>query len=91
MQVVKENQILQKGDRTIDVDNEYATLVDANIFAGDQIIVRDSEIHENRDIAGMLFYTSTRLTFPYVYRNCHISILQMSFVKRYSSDSISRC
>ena len=59
MQVVKENQILQKGDRTIDVDNEYATLVDVNIFAGDQIIVRDSEIHENRDIAGMLFDTST--------------------------------
>ncbi|KAG4931153.1 hypothetical protein AAZX31_17G188900 [Glycine max] len=52
--VVKENQILQKGDRTIDLDNEYATLVDVNIFAGDQIIVRDSEIHENRDIADEL-------------------------------------
>lgn len=54
-QVVKENQILQKGDRTIDNENEYATLADVNIFAGDQIIVRDSEIHENRDIAGKLF------------------------------------
>ncbi|XP_047161205.1 ubiquitin carboxyl-terminal hydrolase 26-like isoform X2 [Vigna umbellata] len=49
--VVKENQILQKGDRRIDVDNEKTTLVDVNIFAGDQIIVRDSHIHENRDIA----------------------------------------
>lgn len=54
-QVVKENQILHKGDRIIDSDNEDATLVDVNIFAGDQIIVRDSEIHENRDIAGKLF------------------------------------
>lgn len=54
-QVVKENQILHKGDRIIDSDNEYATLADVNIFAGDQIIVRDSEIHENRDIAGKLF------------------------------------
>ncbi|XP_061364323.1 ubiquitin carboxyl-terminal hydrolase 26-like [Gastrolobium bilobum] len=52
--VVKENQILQKGDRTIDIDDECATLVDVNIFAGDQIIVRDSEIHENRDIADEL-------------------------------------
>lgn len=54
-QVVKENQILHKGDRIIDIDDEGATLADANIFAGDQIIVRDSEIHENRDIAGKLF------------------------------------
>ncbi|KAL2336663.1 hypothetical protein Fmac_011109 [Flemingia macrophylla] len=52
--VVKENQILQKGDRTIDVDDERTTLVDVNIFAGDQIIVRDSKIHENRDIADEL-------------------------------------
>jgi hypothetical protein len=54
-QVVKENQILQKGDITIDHIDENTTLVDVNIFAGDQIIVRDSEIHENRDIAGKLF------------------------------------
>ena len=54
-QVVKENQILHKGDRIIDSDNEFATLADVNIFAGDQVIVRDSEIHENRDIAGKLF------------------------------------
>lgn len=53
-QVVKENQILHKADRIIDIDDESATLADANIFAGDQIIVRDSEIHENRDIAGKL-------------------------------------
>ncbi|RDX67238.1 Ubiquitin carboxyl-terminal hydrolase 26 [Mucuna pruriens] len=52
--VVKENQILHKGDRIIDTDNECATLADVNIFAGDQIIVRDSEIHENRDIADEL-------------------------------------
>ncbi|XP_061346199.1 ubiquitin carboxyl-terminal hydrolase 26-like isoform X1 [Gastrolobium bilobum] len=52
--VVKENQILQKGDRTIDIDDECTTLADVNIFAGDQIIVRDSEIHENRDIADEL-------------------------------------
>lgn len=54
-QVVKENQILHKGDRIIDMDDECATLADANIFARDQIIVRDSEIHENRDIAGKQF------------------------------------
>ena len=58
-QVVKENQILQKGDTTIDIDDECATLADVNIFAGDQIIVRDSEIHENRDIAGKLFDTGS--------------------------------
>ncbi|KAI4316238.1 hypothetical protein L6164_024237 [Bauhinia variegata] len=49
--VVKENQILQKGDKTIEIDDDNAVLADLNIFAGDQIIVRDSEIHENRDIA----------------------------------------
>jgi len=37
------------------MDDECATLADANIFARDQIIVRDSEIHENRDIAGKQF------------------------------------
>lgn len=58
-QVVKENQILQKGDQTIDIDDECTTLVDVNIFAGDQVIVRDSEIHENRDIAGKPFGTDT--------------------------------
>ncbi|KAL5190121.1 Ubiquitin carboxyl-terminal hydrolase 26 [Glycine soja] len=52
--VVKENQILHKGDRIIVGDDECATLADVNIFAGDQIIVRDSEIHENRDIADEL-------------------------------------
>ncbi|KAK8465514.1 hypothetical protein PHAVU_009G100000 [Phaseolus vulgaris] len=52
--VVKENQILHKGDRIIDSDNECVTLADVNIFAGNQIIVRDSEIHENRDIADEL-------------------------------------
>ncbi|QCD99600.1 ubiquitin carboxyl-terminal hydrolase 48 [Vigna unguiculata] len=59
LKVVKENQILQKGDRRIDVDNEHMTLADVNILAGDQIIVRDSQIHENRDIAGMLFDTAS--------------------------------
>ncbi|XP_045805933.1 ubiquitin carboxyl-terminal hydrolase 26-like isoform X1 [Trifolium pratense] len=52
--VVIENQILQKGDITIDNNDENTTLVDVNIFAGDQIILRDSEIHENRDIADEL-------------------------------------
>ncbi|CAJ1973795.1 unnamed protein product [Sphenostylis stenocarpa] len=59
--VVKENQILHKGDRIIDSDNECATLADLNIFAGDQIIVRDSEIHENRDIADELCDDKTDL------------------------------
>jgi len=67
LQVVKENQILQKGDRRIDVDNECTTLADVNIFAGDQIIVRDSQIHENRDIAGMLYGTGTLLSLSYIY------------------------
>ncbi|PNY14673.1 ubiquitin carboxyl-terminal hydrolase 26-like protein [Trifolium pratense] len=52
--VVIENQILQKGDITIDNNDENTTLVDVDIFAGDQIILRDSEIHENRDIADEL-------------------------------------
>jgi len=67
LQVVKENQILQKGDRRIDVDNECTTLADVNIFAGDQIIVRDSQIHENRNIAGMLYGTGTLLSLSYIY------------------------
>lgn len=50
MQVVKENQILRKGTRII--DSECATLADLNIFPGDKLWVTDSEIHENRDIAG---------------------------------------
>lgn len=52
MQVVKENQILHKGTRTI--DSECATLADLNIFPGDKLWVTDSEVHENRDIAGNL-------------------------------------
>jgi len=55
--VIKENQILYKGDKIIDSSNEYVTLIDVNIFVGDQIIVRDSEIHKNRDIAGKLFFS----------------------------------
>lgn len=50
LQVVKENQILHKGSRTI--DGESATLADMDIFPGDTVWVTDSEIHENRDIAG---------------------------------------
>lgn len=50
MQVVKENQVLHKGTRII--DDEVATLADMNIFPGDKLWVNDSEIHENRDIAG---------------------------------------
>ncbi|PPD77411.1 hypothetical protein GOBAR_DD25652 [Gossypium barbadense] len=47
--VVKENQILHKGSRVI--DQETATLADMNIFPGDRLWVKDSEIHEDRDIA----------------------------------------
>lgn len=50
MQVVKENQVLHKGSRIIDV--ESACLADLEIFPGDVLWVTDSEIHENRDIAG---------------------------------------
>ncbi|GAV63630.1 UCH domain-containing protein/DUSP domain-containing protein [Cephalotus follicularis] len=50
--VVKENQILCKGSRTI--DEEWATLADMNIFPKDTLWVRDSEIHEHRDIADEL-------------------------------------
>lgn len=47
--VVKENQVLHKGGRII--DQECATLADMNIFPGDKLWVKDSEIHEDRDIA----------------------------------------
>ena len=50
LQVVKENQILRKGNRII--DGETDTLADKNIFPGDKLWVMDSEIHEHRDIAG---------------------------------------
>lgn len=47
--VVKENQLLHKGSKVI--DKESATLADMNIFPGDILWVKDSEVHENRDIA----------------------------------------
>ncbi|KAI3906382.1 hypothetical protein MKW92_024917 [Papaver armeniacum] len=47
--VVKENQMLHKGRRLI--EEECATLADMNIFPGDVLWVRDTELHENRDIA----------------------------------------
>lgn len=50
--IVKENQILHKGPKIIDM--ETATLSDLNIFPGDLLWVKDSEIHENRDIADEL-------------------------------------
>ncbi|WOK98779.1 ubiquitin carboxyl-terminal hydrolase 26 isoform X1 [Canna indica] len=50
--VVKENQKLHKGSTEIDGDS--ATLADKNIFPGDVLWVRDSEIYENRDIADEL-------------------------------------
>nr|XP_017229766.1 PREDICTED: ubiquitin carboxyl-terminal hydrolase 26 isoform X2 [Daucus carota subsp. sativus] len=50
--IVKENQILHKGPKIIDM--ETATLSDMNIFPGDLLWVKDSEIHENRDIADEL-------------------------------------
>ncbi|OMO60953.1 hypothetical protein CCACVL1_23793, partial [Corchorus capsularis] len=45
-QVVKENQILNKGSQII--DQETATLADMNIFLGDRLWVKDSEIHQDR-------------------------------------------
>uniref|UniRef100_A0A1J3IVY3 Ubiquitin carboxyl-terminal hydrolase 26 n=1 Tax=Noccaea caerulescens TaxID=107243 RepID=A0A1J3IVY3_NOCCA len=50
--VMKENQELHKGTRVI--DEESATLADMNIFPGDKLWVRDTEIHEHRDIADEL-------------------------------------
>ncbi|PIA50461.1 hypothetical protein AQUCO_01300891v1 [Aquilegia coerulea] len=50
--VVKENQILHKGHKVI--EGESATLADMNIFPGDVLWIKDSEIHENRDIADEL-------------------------------------
>ncbi|KAL0862811.1 hypothetical protein Bca101_041929 [Brassica carinata] len=47
--VMKENQELHKGKQVI--DQECATLADMNIFPGDKLWVRDTEIHEHRDIA----------------------------------------
>lgn len=54
LQVVKENQILRKGNRII--DGETDTLADKNIFPGDKLWVMDSEIHEHRDIAGNFIF-----------------------------------
>ncbi|CAN8254836.1 unnamed protein product [Cochlearia groenlandica] len=50
--VMKENQELHKGTKVI--DKESATLADMNIFPGDKLWVRDTEIHEHRDIADEL-------------------------------------
>ncbi|KAK4348872.1 hypothetical protein RND71_031627 [Anisodus tanguticus] len=50
--IVKENQVLHKGSLLI--DDESACLADLNIFPGDVLWVRDSEIHEHRDIADEL-------------------------------------
>lgn len=61
VQVVKENQMLHKGTRTI--DSECASLADMNIFPGDKLWVTDSEIHEHRDIAGTYLLKLVRLQF----------------------------
>ncbi|CAN6229529.1 unnamed protein product [Urochloa humidicola] len=47
--IVKENQKLHKG--SVEIEDDFATLADKGIFAGDILWVRDSEIYENRDIA----------------------------------------
>jgi len=47
---VKENQKLHKG--SVEIEDDLATLADKSIFPGDVLWVRDSEIYENRDIAG---------------------------------------
>lgn len=57
---MKENQILHKGSNIVNY-GETSTLADVCIFPGDVLWVTDSEIHENRDIAGNLmqhFYCS---------------------------------
>lgn len=50
VQIVKENQKLHKG--SAEIEDDFATLADKCIFPGDVLWVRDSEIYENRDIAG---------------------------------------
>ena len=50
IQIVKENQKLHKG--SVEIEDDLATLADKSIFPGDVLWVRDSEIYENRDIAG---------------------------------------
>ena len=60
MQIVKENQGLHKGTRV--VEDESATLADMNIFPGDRLWVNDSEIHENRDIAGNFMLLFIRIS-----------------------------
>nr|AAG42764.1 ubiquitin-specific protease 26 [Arabidopsis thaliana] len=52
LEVMKENQELHKGSKVI--DQESATLADMNIFPGDRLWVRDTEMHEHRDIADEL-------------------------------------
>jgi ubiquitin carboxyl-terminal hydrolase 48 len=47
---VKENQNLHKGSD--EIEDDFASLADKSIFPGDVLWVRDTEIHENRDIAG---------------------------------------
>lgn len=49
-QVVKGNQKLHKG--FMEIDGDSTTLAENNIFPGDALWVTDSEIHENRNIAG---------------------------------------
>lgn len=41
---------MHKGE--VEIEGDMATLADKNIFPGDVLWVKDSEIHENRDIAG---------------------------------------
>jgi ubiquitin carboxyl-terminal hydrolase 48 len=47
---VKENQKLHKGSD--EIEDDFASLADKSIFPGDVLWVRDTEIYENRDIAG---------------------------------------
>ncbi|OAY70810.1 Ubiquitin carboxyl-terminal hydrolase 26 [Ananas comosus] len=50
--VVKENQKLHKG--SVEIEGDFDTLADKNIFPGDVLWVTDTEIHENRDIVDEL-------------------------------------
>ncbi|PAN51546.2 hypothetical protein PAHAL_9G571000 [Panicum hallii] len=49
LEIVEENQKLHKD--YVEIEDDFATLADKSIFAGDVLWVRDSEIYENRDIA----------------------------------------
>ncbi|KAI4369312.1 hypothetical protein MLD38_017766 [Melastoma candidum] len=73
--IVKENQILCKGLN--EIEGEDSTLADCNIFPGDALWVRDSKIHENRDIADEI--SEQKLESQHVEEGFRGSILTTDF------------